>query len=404
MYAIKTLRSFWNLPDEKMPAAPSLPERIADNITPSRTTPGIPHDLHRIPKTERRMLPGHAIYGPLANLLAGMDGRKTLRELFAEVGWEQQHPLTAGEMRQYIGTIEYLTDHGYLSTSYARILYKEQIVEALRGVGVATGDLLLVHSAMSPLGHIEGGAETVIDALQEAVGEEGTLLLPAFTNSHTYMAGESLARRQFRPFNPAKPDIWTGRVPKRFLQRPGVLRSVHPTHSVAGYGPLAEACLLDHRENDPPTGHTSPFSKLVEYGGRMLWLGADLASTTFFHFLEDAAELPYLKEAVCMVENPDGSLRPVVVPKHLPGHRDFYHAPGEETKMYRRLLHDGLHIAAAPLGYGTVKAIDARQMYDLGMQALADDPNLFLCDDPTCRFCTRAKINLGAPASLPARF
>ncbi|MHB0935758.1 MAG: AAC(3) family N-acetyltransferase [Armatimonadota bacterium] len=398
--AKRCLATLESLPEKE--AASSLPERMAQEIIPARTAPGLPHDLHRIPKAKRRVLPGSAIYGPLANLLAGMDGRKSLRELFDEVGWERGKPLTAGEMRQFLGAVEYLTEYGYLATRYQRTIDKAETVAALERVGVAPGDLLLVHSAMSPLGYIEGGADTVIDALLEVVGSDGTLLLPAFSHSHVYIGGEGLSRRRFRPFNRAKPEIWTGRIPRAFLGRPDVLRSLHPTHSVAGCGPLAAACLRDHQETDSPTGRSSPFGKLLDYGGKMLWLGADLASTTFFHFLEDVTELPYLREAICMVENPDGSQRPVVVPKHLPGHREFYHAPGEATKMYRRLLQDGLQIVEAPLGYSTVKAIDARQMYDLGMRALADDPNLFLCDNPECRFCGNAKV-LGAPASVPAR-
>jgi hypothetical protein len=162
---------------------PSLQERMAAEIIPTRTTVGFPHDLHRIPKSERRSLPGETIYGPLANLLAGMDGRKTLRELFNEIGWEQGKPLTAREMRQLLGAVEYLTEYGYLQTHYLRAIDRAEIVSALKQVGIAPGDLVLVHSAMSPLGYIDGGADTVIDALLEVIGKEGTLLMPAFSRT-----------------------------------------------------------------------------------------------------------------------------------------------------------------------------------------------------------------------------
>jgi hypothetical protein len=61
--------------------------------------------------------------------------------------------------------------------------------------------------------------------------------------------------------------------------------------------------------------------------------------------------------------------------------------PAEETKMYRRLIADGLVIRKTKLGYGDVKAIDAVPMYDLGMKALKADPRLMLCDSPECLFC-----------------
>src|SRR5207249_2918551 len=147
-------------------------------------------------------------------------------------------------------------------------------------------------------------------------------------------------------------EVWVGRIPATFCQRPGVLRSAHPTHSVAGCGPLAETCLAEHCETDPPTCRRSPFGKLVEHKGKMLWFGADLATATFFHFLEDEADRPYLKSAVCRVERKDGHVESVLVPKWLPGHRDFYKFPGESTKIYRRLSEMGLAIRAATLGLG----------------------------------------------------
>jgi len=76
----------------------------------------------------------------------------------------------------------------------------------------------------------------------------------------------------------------------------------------------------------------------------------------------------------------------VFVPKHLPGHRDFYR--GEDSKMYKRLLAMGLEIRKATLGLGAIKVIEARPMYELGMRALREDPNLLLCDAETCLFCS----------------
>jgi aminoglycoside N3'-acetyltransferase len=227
----------------------------------------------------------------------------------------------------------------------------------------------------------------VIEAFLEVLGPEGTLLMPTFTQSAIYCDGEWITSKAYRPFHLAKSEVWVGKIPATFCQRPGVLRSVHPTHSVSGCGPLAEACLSEHRETDPPTGRRSPFGKLVDFGGKMTWFGADLATATFFHFLEDEVNLPYLKPALCRVEREDGALESVLVPRWLPGHRDFYRSPGETTKMYRRLIEKGLLIRWATLGLGRIKTIEVRPMYDLGMAALQDDPWLMLCDSRECVFC-----------------
>ena len=51
---------------------------------------------------------------------------------------------------------------------------KQDIVNALAELGVKPGDLLEVHSSLSSFGHVEGGAAAVVEALMEAVTEEGT--------------------------------------------------------------------------------------------------------------------------------------------------------------------------------------------------------------------------------------
>ena len=53
----------------------------------------------------------------------------------------------------------------------------------LQRLGLSVGDIVLVHSSLSGLGHVEGGADAVIDALLDAVGAAGTVLFPTLTGS-----------------------------------------------------------------------------------------------------------------------------------------------------------------------------------------------------------------------------
>jgi aminoglycoside 3-N-acetyltransferase len=379
------------------PVAPPAPEPIrnewAAGIVPNRTGKCPPYDLARVPKAARRELPGNVIYGPFAGILARADGSQSVTELVEYAEWTIGRRFAESEIKTFIAAFEYLAKHGYLSVIRNRVIHRPEIIAALRAVGLQAGDLALVHSSLSPFGYIEGGADAAIDACLEALGPQGTLLMPTFTASAFYMEGEYQINRRYRPFDIHSPDIWVGAIPATFLQRAGVQRSVHPTHSVAGFGPLTEACLGDHRETDSPTGRRSPFGKLVDHKGKVVWLGADLACTTFFHFLEDELNLPYLKPALCRIKRADGHVESVWVPKHLPGHREFYHYPGEDTAIYRRLIQNGLTIRQTKLGWGAIKAVDAAQMYSLGMQALQDDPNLLLCDSPECLFCSQSKTH-----------
>ncbi|WP_049661293.1 AAC(3) family N-acetyltransferase, partial [Kitasatospora sp. MY 5-36] len=63
-----------------------------------------------------------------------------------------------------------------------RPLTTADLVEGWRRVGVREGMALIVHSSLSSLGRVEGGAAAVVAGLREAVGPGGTVAVPAFTS------------------------------------------------------------------------------------------------------------------------------------------------------------------------------------------------------------------------------
>ena len=74
---------------------------------------------------------------------------------------------------------------------------KDTIVSALKQAGVAQGDLLFVHSAMRPFGYIDGGANTVAEALVEAVGKDGTVEGECKADDLTARDGDQLSAARF---------------------------------------------------------------------------------------------------------------------------------------------------------------------------------------------------------------
>lgn len=153
-------------------------------------------------------------------------------------------------------------------------------------VGVRPGGCLLVHAALRSLGPVPGGAETVIRGLMEALGPEGTLLLPALSYELVTPAAPV--------FDVLRTPSNVGALPEVFRQRSGTSRSVHPTHSVCAVGPRAAALLGDHVQDDTPVGPRSPFSKLPGHGGQILFLGCGLEPNTSVHGVEELVEPPYL--------------------------------------------------------------------------------------------------------------
>ncbi len=99
---------------------------------------------------------------------------------------------------------------------------KDDMQGALRTVGIEKQDIVFVHSSLSSFGHVKGGADTVIDALLETVGDYGTIAVPTFTwgNFHD---------KEKVVFDTVNTPCETGRIPKVFRMRNGVIRSVHMT-------------------------------------------------------------------------------------------------------------------------------------------------------------------------------
>ena len=362
----------------------------AAGLVLKRQTVGLPYDLAKVPVRQRRRLPDGVLYGPFANILANLDGRKDLGQVIREAEYEYRAALSEAQVKKYVDAVCYLADWGYLSLLQEVRIGVEEIVAALRQLGVREGDLLLVHSSLSGCGHITGGAMSIITALKQAVGPGGTLLFPTFTRPYIYLGDVLNKNYNYRPFDPADTSqIWVGAVPQAFLeQNPAPLRSRHITHSWAGVGPLAEECLRQHQPCDPPAGESSPLALACQHQGKVLFFGCPLASVTFLHYLETHCQMPFLQPAVCRRRTPDGGLETVLIDKHLPGHRDFYCGnQAHKCKFFRRAFERGLQLQQTSLGVGMLQMLSLPQLFEIGCQLLREDPRVLLCDDPECTFC-----------------
>jgi len=180
----------------------------------------------------------------------------------------------------------------HLSRVRGQIVTKKFLVVNLKGIGINLGDIVLVHTSLSSFGHVEGGPDAVIDALLAAVGPKGTILMPA-----NPVIGDWMVYVHSDPlFDPRKSPSSMGKITDTFWRRSGVLRSLHPTHSMAARGPHAEYLLKDHEKSQSPCGLLSPYRKLIELDGRILHLGSPFSNTTSLHVVEDI--LPHFPKKV----------------------------------------------------------------------------------------------------------
>ncbi|QDU34182.1 SPBc2 prophage-derived aminoglycoside N(3')-acetyltransferase-like protein YokD [Poriferisphaera corsica] len=157
-----------------------------------------------------------------------------------------------------------------------------------RDLGVCKGDTVLMHSSYRSLGlpGEQKGIETVIKVLQSIIGAKGALLLPALSYE-TCHEGQRL-------FDVSQTPSCVGAISECFRSMPGVVRSVHPTHSVCGWGDGACQMLNGHHLDDTPCGVNSPYARLCEVGGKLLMLGCGLGPNTSMHGVEELARPSYL--------------------------------------------------------------------------------------------------------------
>jgi len=176
------------------------------------------------------------------------------------------------------------------------------LTQDLRSLGVADGMTLLVHTSMSALGWVAGGSQAVIEALIAAVGDDGTLVMPAHS---TGLSEPS----QWR--NPPVPESWwpiirdetpafdadltptrmMGVIAEGFRTYPEVRRSSHPQVSFAARGPNAGIVVADH-SFDRPLGDRSPLGRLYDLDGYILLLGVGHVNNTALHLAEYRADYP----------------------------------------------------------------------------------------------------------------
>lgn len=162
-----------------------------------------------------------------------------------------------------------------------------QLVDNLNAIGIVEGDTLLVHSSLSKIGYLENGPQTFIDALMKVIGETGNLLMPTSPNN-VYQLNYIQNTPFFDVLNsPSK----TGAITECFRKMDGVVRSLHPTEPVSAFGPLAEYFTKDHFNQLTPYNKNSPFYRVGEKKGKILYVGVTLSMAgTSLHTLEDAIE------------------------------------------------------------------------------------------------------------------
>jgi aminoglycoside 3-N-acetyltransferase len=247
----------------------------------------------------------------------------------------------------------------------------DSIKKDLLALGVKPGMVLFVHSSLSKMGWVNGGAQAVIQALGEFLGTEGTLVMPThssslsdpeeWSNPPVPQDWKETIRQTMPPYDPdLTPCRSMGRIPETFRKGPGVLRSDHPHMSFSARGAQAEIITKGH-QMDFGLGEKSPLARLYDLDARILLLGVNHENNTTLHLSETRADYPGKKEikqgAPIMI---DGE-RKWVKFTELDDHSDDFQ---KIAKAYKKL---GGNQLAGKIGNAKSRLIPQRDLVDFAV-------------------------------------
>jgi aminoglycoside 3-N-acetyltransferase len=267
-------------------------------------------------------------------------------------------------------------------------LTKAEIVLQLKNIGVKSGDVIFLAADLLRVGYFNKNREQTlvdwVDALKESVGNDGTLVIPAYTK--TFFIWKKDAGIFFNEFSPTT----SGSLSAAFQNYPSVKRSKHPTNSCFAIGNSAEYILDGH---DEMATSYLPYSRIIELGGKNLMIGAfsDVRLAPMaMHFAQEYIGFSKRHWAAGLLQtyfiDQQGAIR--LFTRHDVG--------GCTAGGYKVIGH---HLIANAINFGKVGGasaalIDCSKSMEIFVNVLKNNPGLVRCDNQLCPDCYGSPIKL----------
>ena len=247
-----------------------------------------------------------------------------------------------------------------------------QVIDQLTALGIKPDSVLIVHCAFSKVRPIENGPAGLIAALRQALGDDGTLVMPSMTDDDD------------SPFDPTlTPCKGMGIVADTFWRLPGVLRSNSP-HSFSAMGPKAAEITTDHPV-DIPHGLDSPVGRAWQMDAQILLLGIGHEANTTMHLAENMAGVRYHLPSRAMIMI-NGSPR-------LIDYAEVDHCCLNFAKMDNWLSAEGVQ-KIGKIGYAHARLVTARDIVETATSRLRENETVFLHSPGVCNECDEARASI----------
>ncbi len=224
----------------------------------------------------------------------------------------------------------------------------------------------MVHSSLRSMGHVLGGALTVVEALLETLGRAGTLVVPTFTYP--------IARERGFVFDPLRTPSLMGAISEAARRHPRALRSIHLQHSIAAIGPLAATIVNSGGES--AWDADSPMRQILDRDGQYLLLGVPYQNLTAVHVCEIELQVPYRKPVriESRMRGANGSLTTLVsvgCPPQ-PGH------PGSDFNRLGQRMEDAGLVRIGEVGNAVARLLGGHDLMHKARELFEADVDGFL--------------------------
>lgn len=246
---------------------------------------------------------------------------------------------------------------------------KEDLTKAIEEMGIKSDDTVFIHSSMKSIGKVDGGADTVLDAFMDYLSE-GLLILP----THTW----ARMSETHNIYDPKKEPSCVGILSNLFMTREGVLRSLHPTHSIAVFGKDGKEYIKGEEYLTTPCSPGGCYDRLRERNAKILLLGVNHIRNTFIHSVEEVLQVPErFTEAPVQfhIVMPDGSLKESNMYRHY--NKTTAHISESYSKL-EQAFYDNLAAKQVTFGDAACILCDAHGIFEVTKNVLSHQINCLM--------------------------
>lgn len=258
----------------------------------------------------------------------------------------------------------------------AKMINREDLVRDLRELGVKKGDLLNLKVSLKSIGWIEGGANMLVEALLEAIGETGTIVADAFINVYPL----PLSKENAKKISDQKSPSYAGALANAMLKHPKMFRSSHPVQKFVAIGAEAEELMGNHT---PDSYAYDVLRVMAEKGGKNLKIGKDSKVVGVGTTHVAIGLLGFKQKRKPLGTNYRNKKGEIVTFK--------LNWPGGCSEGFNNFLplykEGGSILAEGKIGNAETKTTSMKRTLEIEMEKLSEDPTFFFCKNPACVGC-----------------